>query len=54
MTRFEYFSVQNDSRLADQTMNAFGGDGWELVTMIFERPFGWVYTFKRPKVLKLK
>ena len=44
MTRYEYATVPLISHALQQILNQWGGDGWELVTVVEN-----VAYFKRPK-----
>lgn len=54
MTKWEYHSIISQTCVGDQALNVFGKEGWELFSILFDRPLGWVYHFKRQEPLKLK
>jgi len=56
MQKWEYDTVNpsNQAKLSRDELNAWGKEGWELVSVVFASGFegeygdGYVYVFKRP------
>ena len=45
MTQYEYLTIPSDDHMQDVVLNDMGRTGWELVSVIFRKHYGYHYIF---------
>jgi hypothetical protein len=53
MKKFEYYSVWYSGEVTQDTLNVYGDDGWELVSVVASTIYTdcYLYVFKREKYI---